>query len=176
MTLQPELCGETIHLRPLREADRLALKKAGSDPEIWAQHPDSERHKPENFTRFFNEALASGGALIVEEKNTKRVIGTSRYHNLDLTGGHVEIGWTFLVKDHWGGTTNRELKALMLEHAFGMVPCVRFKIGASNYRSRRAVEKIGARLLDLDGKSKDDSVFYEIDRQSFTRSQTTGES
>jgi RimJ/RimL family protein N-acetyltransferase len=169
LPLQPKLEGRTIRLRPLIASDRAAFIKAGSDPAIWAQHPAKDRHEPDKIERFFDEALASGGALIIEEKATERVIGSSRYHNLDLENGSVEIGWTFLICDHWGGATNREVKALMLEHAFDHVAAVHFKIGAQNLRSRRAVEKIGARLLNDSTEADTGRVVYEIDKDSFVR-------
>ena len=46
---------------------------------------------------------------------------------------------------HWGGNYNGEMKELMLRHAFTFVERVVFLIGRENYRSQRAVEKIGAR-------------------------------
>jgi RimJ/RimL family protein N-acetyltransferase len=78
----------------------------------------------------------------------------------------VEIGWTFLVRAHWGGTTNREVKRLMLEHALQSVDRVIFMVGVENYRSQRAVEKLGARRA---GRRPDDSgqesFRYELERR-----------
>jgi N-acetyltransferase len=56
----------------------------------------------------------------------------------------VEIGWTFLARSHWGGVYNGEMKRLMLEHAFKFVHNVIFVIGTHNFRSQKAVEKLGA--------------------------------
>lgn len=56
----------------------------------------------------------------------------------------VEIGWTFLDRSCWGGRYNREMKQLMLEHAFDVVDAVVFRVHSDNARSRRAVEKLGA--------------------------------
>jgi N-acetyltransferase len=67
-----------------------------------------------------------------------------RLDDYDEQRGEVEIGWTFLARSHWGGTYNRELKDLMLAHAFRFVRNVVFLIGPDNLRSQRAVEKIGA--------------------------------
>jgi RimJ/RimL family protein N-acetyltransferase len=72
------------------------------------------------------------------------VIGSSRFHGYDEAAGEVEIGWTFLARSHWGGGYNREMKRLMLEHAFRFVDRVVFVIDPSNYRSQRAIEKLGA--------------------------------
>jgi len=59
----------------------------------------------------------------------------------------VEIGWTFLERAFWGGTYNREMKSLMLDHAFKFVDRVVFVVGENNLRSQRALQKIGARFL-----------------------------
>ena len=74
------------------------------------------------------------------------MVGGSRYANFVPETNEIEIGWTFLARSHWGGNTNREMKKLMLTHAFKYFDSVRFNIGATNVRSRRAIEKIGARL------------------------------
>ncbi len=56
----------------------------------------------------------------------------------------MEIGWTFLARKYWGGLYNRELKDLMLAHAFRFVETVVFYVGENNIRSQKATEKIGA--------------------------------
>src|SRR5207237_1386378 len=61
--LQPVLEGELLTLRPLRADDFDALFAAASDPLIWEQHPASDRYTPQVFRAFFDESLASGGAL-----------------------------------------------------------------------------------------------------------------
>lgn len=146
--LQPYLIGEAIQLRPTKSDDWVALFAAASDPEIWAIHPAHDRWKEPVFRRYFDDALASGGSLAIRERATDRVIGSSRYACHYARPGEVEVGWTFLVRDHWGGATNRELKRLMLDHAFRWFDPVIFAVGETNYRSRRALEKIGARVRD----------------------------
>jgi RimJ/RimL family protein N-acetyltransferase len=58
----------------------------------------------------------------------------------------VEVGWTFLARDRWGGAWNGEMKRLMLDHAFRFADSVLFLIGPDNIRSQRAVGKIGGIL------------------------------
>ena len=58
----------------------------------------------------------------------------------------VEIGWTFLARSHWGGATNREVKRLMLDHAFTFVDTAIFWVGVENWRSLGAMKKIGGVL------------------------------
>ena len=60
----------------------------------------------------------------------------------------MEVGWTFLVRRHWGGTTNHAMKALMVGHALEQVERVIFVIGETNLRSRTAITRIGALRTD----------------------------
>ena len=141
--LQPTLRGELVEVRPLRAGDFAALYEAARDPLIWEQHPD-DRHREDVFRTFFAEHLATGGALAVLDAGSGEMIGTSRYHDYDAGRSEVEIGWTFLAREYWGGSYNAELKRLMLEHAFRFVETVIFVVAPGNLRSRRAVEKLGA--------------------------------
>lgn len=167
--LQPTLRGTLIELRPLRPADFEALYAAASDPLIWEQHPESDRWTREKFQLYFDGAIASGGAFAILDRSTGRIIGSSRYCNLKPDLGEVEIGWTFLERPYWGGTYNRELKTLMLDHAFRFLPTVVFVVGVDNMRSRRALEKIGARLLGPVEERDDERearVVYVLERTS----------
>ncbi len=141
--LQPILRGELLGLRPLRPNDFHDLYAVASDPLIWEQHPSKDRYREEVFKGFFREALESGGALIAIDSKDGRVIGSSRFHGYDKEKSEVEIGWTFLARSHWGGAYNREMKQLMLRHAFQFVNRVIFLVGAQNLRSQKAMEKIG---------------------------------
>ncbi len=145
--LQPLLESETLLVRPLRADDCDALHAAAADPLIWEQHPSPLRYQRAVFEKeFFQGALASGSAFIVIDKTTGTVIGSSRYYDWDPLKKEIAIGFTFLARSHWGDGSNRELKRLMLEHAFRSADVVWFHIGRTNWRSRKAVEKIGARL------------------------------
>jgi N-acetyltransferase len=141
------LKGKLIELCPLRSQDFDALFSAASDPKIWEQHPESDRYQREVFQKFFDGALESKGAFAIIERKSGWIIGSSRYCNLDLTNREVEVGWTFLEREFWGGTYNRELKQLMLDHAFQFVDRVLFVVGEQNFRSQKALAKIGASFL-----------------------------
>lgn len=146
---QPVLEDERLLLRPLRAEDWDALFAVASDPLVWEQHPAHDRWKGSVFRAFFADALAQGGALVAIDKADGAVIGSSRFQGLeDADGGSVEIGWTFLARSHWGGSFNHAMKRLMLAHALASVAKVRFLVGETNTRSRRALENIGARLTD----------------------------
>ncbi len=165
---QPVLKGDLVELRPLRSEDYEDLYAIAADPLIWEQHPVTNRHEQGSFQGFFREALASGGALIAIDAKTQRVIGSSRFRGYNKERSEVEIGWTFLARSHWGGIYNREMKQLMLQHAFRFVNCVVFLVGLQNLRSQRAVEKIGGVRVGSrpDGGSRN-SFVYQITVSTF---------
>ena len=140
----PTLTGEHVELRPVRAEDWSGMFAAAADPLVWADHPVRDRYKEDYFRVFFDGALASRAALTILDRRTGEIIGSSRYHGHDPDVGEIEIGWTFLRRSHWGGTYNREVKRLMLDHAFKHAGCVVFMVGETNGRSQRAVERIGA--------------------------------
>jgi RimJ/RimL family protein N-acetyltransferase len=141
--LQPTLVGQTVIIRPLREENWPELFAAASDPLIWALHPARDRYKEDVFRAFFDDAMALKSAFAFVDKEPGALIGSSRYYGYDSDRSEIEIGWTFLVRQYWGGNTNREIKRLMLDHAFTFVDTVVFWVGAENWRSQRAMEKIG---------------------------------
>ncbi len=141
--LQPHLKGELIELRPLTPEDWDDLFAVASDPLIWEQHPESDRYKEDVFKVFFSEALESGGAFVIIDRKNQRIIGSTRFYDYDPKKSEIEIGWTFLARKYWGGRYNRELKQLMLDHAFKFVENVIFYVGENNIRSQKATEKIG---------------------------------
>lgn len=163
---QPVLTSALLRLRPLTSADWPALLAAASDPLIWELHPEPTRWQPEVFAKFFESALTCRGAVVVEDAATGEVIGSSRFIGHDLQARSVEIGYTFLVRSRWGGPFNRELKRLMLEHAFRLVDSVWFVVGETNWRSRRAMEKCGGVLVPTQEAPLSDRapgrVFYRI--------------
>ena len=168
--LQPTLTGKLLELRPLRPGDFAALYAVASDPGIWAQHPVADRYKEDVFSDFFREALESGGAFAVVDRASGRIIGSSRYYGYDAARREIEIGWTFLARAYWGGVYNSELKDLMLRHAFRFVDRVVFLVGPQNFRSQRAMEKIGGVRAGTTRREPGgpESVVFEITRATFS--------
>lgn len=173
MNRQPTLETERLTIRPMSEADREPLFAIASDPMIWEQHPIHDRWRREVFDAFFDEGLASGGALVIQRKSDGAVLGSTRYDRYDpAEGGVVEIGWTYLARDCWGKGINPEMKRAMLAHALADVGRVEFRVGDTNYRSRIALEAIGAERTERYelGKYQGKRVVhlvYEITRTSF---------
>lgn len=173
MDRQPVLEGERLLLRPLRPDDGEALYRVASDPQVWALHPAHDRWQEPVFRAFFDDALANQGALVVIDKASGEIVGSSRFQGYDPAGGgSVEIGWTFLAHRLWGKGHNAEMKRLMLAHALQHVERVLFRVGETNVVSRGAMKNIGGRLTDLlDVRQMAGAdvvhVIYEITRADF---------
>lgn len=172
----PILEGAALILKPLSPEYSAVLCQAASDPLIWQQHPDPLRYQRERFeSDYLQGALASDSAFLVLDKISGDVVGCSRYYDWDLQRKEIAIGFTFLVRSHWGGNANRELKKLMLNYAFDRVNKVWFHIGRDNWRSRKAIEKVGADYShqaqkEINGKIHE-YVYYVIAREDYLVSQ-----
>ena len=145
MDRQPVLEGELLMLRPLRPDDWDPLYGVASDPLIWEVHPVPDRWQEAVFRTFFEDALDQGGAMAIVDKQSGAIIGSSRWQGQDTAGSIVEIGW---------------------------VETVAFCVGENNFRSRRAMERIGGKLTDRAevaamAGSRKGYVVYEITRENF---------
>jgi N-acetyltransferase len=164
------LTGKTVLIRPLQAADWPELFAAASDPKIWEVHPVSHRYQEPIFREYFDGALRSASAFVFVERASGAIIGSSRYHEYKPDVREVEIGWTFLVRRFWGGSVNREIKRLMLGHAFTFADTVLFMVGEQNWRSQRAMEKIGGiRRPQLESRPSTGGahVVFEITKSEF---------
>lgn len=169
---QPTLAGSRVTVRPIEENDWESMFAAAANPKVWELHPVTERYTEPVFRDFFDGAVSSGTAFSFVETGTGKIIGSSRYYGLDEETREIEIGWTFLAHDYWGGSYNAEVKKLMLEHAFQFVDTVVFWVGDTNIISQRAMEKIGGTQRDklearvLSGVSYP-HIIYEIRKNHF---------
>lgn len=143
--LQPQhLQNQLIQLFPLQEDDFEELYKVASDPLVWEQHPNKLRYQREVFQNFFEGAIQSQGAFLIRDRKTNEVVGSSRFYDFDENDNSILIGYTFIGRKFWGNGYNASLKKLMLDYVFQYVDKVFFHIGAQNFRSQKAIEKIGA--------------------------------
>lgn len=168
---QPRLSGAHVTLRPLERGDYASLQQAAADPLIWVQHPEPDRWREPVFSRLFERLLESGGALLVQDRTSGNVIGSSSYYAWNPEANDVVVGYTFLARSCWGGQYNSDLKRLMLQHAFCFVDRVWFHVGTANLRSQAAMRKIGARLsheaVRESGGVTTSFLHYYIDKSDF---------
>ena len=169
--LQPTLENNLILLRPLNQEDYDSLYQVAKDPLIWEQHP-CDRSKKNEFKIFFNESMASKGALLIINKLSNEVIGSSRFNKIDGVNSAIEIGWSFLARKYWGGKFNKEIKNLMIDYAFKYIDDLIFCIDKDNIRSQKAVEKIsGERITGSEYrhliKKNDINLTYHINKKNW---------
>lgn len=167
--LQPNLENELITIVPLKGTDFDKLYAVASDPLIWEQHPNKDRYKRAVFENFFKGAMESKGAFIIYDKATGNVVGSSRYYELNEEKSSVAIGYTFIGRDFWGKGYNAALKKLMLDYAFQFADKVILHIGATNFRSQKATEKLGAvKISEIElayyGEPVKWNFVYQIDK------------
>lgn len=173
--------GSVVRLEPIRhEHAELFWDVAKDDLEDifrWIPYP---MKTPEDFRRLIDEALSEqehGESVVFAtvERSSGRVIGSTRYMNIDRVNCRVEIGSTWIAPAWQRTAVNTEAKFLMLRHAFEVWKCMRveLKTDALNQRSRNAILRIGAQeegtlrrhLLTWSGRVRDTVYFSILDSE-----------
>lgn len=167
--------GKHVRLEPLSRAHHAQLSESGLDAELWRWIPQPVRTAEEmrDYIEIALQQQAAGSALpfAILATASGRVIGSTRFGNIDRANRRVEIGWTWLTRQWQRTPANTEAKYLMLRHAFETLACVRveFKTDSLNDRSRLALRRIGAReegvfrnhMITSSGRLRH-SVYYSI--------------
>ena len=150
------MIGNRVALRPLDVSDAQKLwDLIGNDTDTWrwvgsgAPVPSSAEDLHDEFLRKINRPDSEYFAII--DKQSETVIGSTAFLDIREVDRHFEIGSTFIAPTFRGGGRNIEAKYLMLTEAFENRGAVRItiKANAANLRSRKAIEKIGAKLEGL---------------------------
>lgn len=153
MQIEPiTLTGQHVTLKPLSlDHHHAALCEVGLDPELW-RWTIAEVLTPEAMRSYVQSALElqrDGTALpfATVENATGRVVGSTRFMNIDKANRHVEIGSTWVSRPWQRTAVNTEAKYLMLRHAFEALGCIRveLKTDSLNENSRNAIVRLGAR-------------------------------
>jgi N-acetyltransferase len=170
------LLGDVVQLRPLERTDRDELISAAGDGELWklfyTRVPSPERMEDaiETFLRLRDQGTMM--PFTVRLASTGRVVGMTTFCNIDAANRRLEIGYTWFARSSQGTGVNAASKLLMLGHAFEELGCiaVEFRTHWMNQRSRRAIERLGAKQdgmlrshqLMADGSIRDTVVFSII--------------
>ena len=103
--------------------------------------------------------------FIIYDKTKKQYAGSTRFGNINHRNKVMHIGWTWIGKQFQGTGLNKNMKFLMLKYAFEKLKFekVEFRIDERNTQSRKAVEKIGAKL---EGILRKDTVMLDGFRRS----------
>ena len=171
--------GAQVRLEPLTLGHHAALCAVGLDPELWQWIPyrATTAEEMRAYIQSAMDAQAAGTALpfATVERATGRVIGSTRYMNIDRANRRVEIGATWIAKPWQRTAMNTEAKYLMLRHAFETLGCVRveLKTDALNEKSRNAILRIGAKeegtlrrhMVTWTGRLRDSVYFSVLDSE-----------
>jgi RimJ/RimL family protein N-acetyltransferase len=169
------LTGRFVRLEPLTRGHVDAMAKWAYDLELWkwtAMLP-LDRASLESWVQDGLDAQRAGTALpfatVLLASN--EVVGSTRYLNIAPRDGRMEIGATVVAPAHQRSVVNTEAKLLMLTHSFETLGATRVELKTHklNEKSRRAIERIGARfegihrkhMLHHDG-SRRDTAWYSI--------------
>jgi N-acetyltransferase len=169
------LAGSSVELLELEEKHFSDLLLLADDKRIWEHYifDGSDRQK-------MRAALEA--ALVEKERGTQfpyvvfhraeqKIIGSTRFLEVQPSHRKLEIGWTWLHPAYWASAVNPECKLLLLEFCFEKLQAVRvqLKTDENNLRSRRAIEKTGARFEGVlrsemlrDNGTLRNSAFYSI--------------
>jgi len=174
--LQPVVLeGQGIRLEPLRDDHRDALIAAATDGRLWDLWYVSVP-TPDEAATYVADALngqRDGHMLpwVVRDTETGAIIGSTRYHDVVASIDRVEIGYTWYSQSRQRTHVNTTCKRLLLAHAFDTLGCkvVGLRTDPFNFRSQRAIEKLGARKDGVlrhfstrrDGSARD-MVMYSI--------------
>ncbi|MBQ1203875.1 MAG: GNAT family N-acetyltransferase [Loktanella sp.] len=169
------LTGQHMALVPLDQSHHDGLVAAVQDGELWklwyTAIPDPAGMSAEIDRRLGLQAAGTMQAWIVVDRARGRIVGMTSFLNIDRTGPRVEIGATFYAASAQRSAVNTEAKLLLLTHAFDTLDClaVEFRTHAMNQQSRRAIERLGAKLdgtlrqhLRLPDGSLRDTCVYSI--------------
>lgn len=175
-----ELEGKYVRLEPMRPEHAEELFAVGDIAEIFRWMPRVVRDVV-GMRDYIETAMAERAAgtsvpFVTIDKITRRVIGSTRFMNIDRANRGLEIGSTWLGKLHQRTHANSEAKYLMLKHAFDRLGAIRveFKTDSFNEKSRAALLRLGAKeegarrhhVITADGRLRD-SVYFSILRDEW---------
>jgi RimJ/RimL family protein N-acetyltransferase len=171
--------GAHVRLEPLAKAHLAGLAAVGLDEGLWLWIPVPVRTAKEmaGYIETALEEQERGVSLpfALIEKATRRVVGSTRYGNIDRAHHRVEIGWTWVAREWQRTAVNTEAKYLLLRHAFETLGCIRveLKTDSLNERSRTAILRIGAReegifrnhMITASGRVRHSVYFSVVDSE-----------
>jgi RimJ/RimL family protein N-acetyltransferase len=146
------LSGAHVRLEPLSAAHHDALCEAVRDGELWrlwyTAIPEPAQMHDEIQRRLEEQNRGTMCPFAVVDPATDRAVGMTTYMNIDALSRRVEIGSTWYRRSAQRTALNTEAKLLMLSHAFDDLDCiaVEFRTHFFNHASRRAIERLGAKL------------------------------
>jgi len=146
------LTGRYVELVPLPKDHINGLVAAVSDGSLWqlwyTTIPAPEHMEAEIERRLALQEVGSMVPFTIIDRPSGRIVGMTTYMNIEAASPRVEIGSTWYAQSTQRTALNTEAKFLLLTHAFERLGClaVEFRTHFFNQQSRRAIERLGAKL------------------------------
>lgn len=155
MSVWPDLFsveGDYVSVVPLAMEHHDDLVEAASDGELYrlwyTKVPEPENIRVEITRRLELRTAGSMLPFAIVERASGKAVGMTTYMNIDAANRRLEIGSTWCRQSVQRSPLNTECKLLLLQHAFEKLDCicVEFRTHFMNVQSRRAIERLGAKL------------------------------
>ena len=153
MNLKPlTLIGQHVRLEPLALSHLTGLQEAVADGELWrlwyTAIPTPAAMASEIQRRLDLQSSGSMLPFAVIHLPDERMAGMTTYMHIDRSNRRLEIGSTWYRQSLQRTALNTECKRMLLGHAFEELNCiaVEFRTHWHNTASRRAIERLGAKL------------------------------
>lgn len=171
--------GKFVRLEPMRIDHLDALAEAGIAEGVWRWTIQDITNK-DQMKEYVETALderrrGSSLPFVTRDRKSGKIVGSTRFGNIDTNNRRAEIGWTWIHPDWQRTYVNTEAKLLMLTHAFEMWNCIRveLKTDALNEKSRNAILRIGAKfegvlrqhIITDSGRLRNTAYFSIIDTE-----------
>ena len=169
------LVGTQVLLQPLEVMHIEKLIHLAKDKRIWQHYAidgsDTNKLKSSLETALIEREKGKQYPFVIILKNDNKIIGSTRFLDIQAEQKKLEIGWTWLHPDYWGTKVNLECKLLLLTFCFEELKAkrVQLKTDENNIRSRKAIEKIGGLFEGIlrndmirDNGTSRNSAYYSI--------------
>ena len=168
-TFKVNLEGQSFNLVQTEPQHFDALYQVASDPELWVQHPQSDRWKPDVFKRFFDVGLQNPeGCFTIVDKGSGEVVGSTRFYGFNAKEPSIRLGYSFIARSLWGGAANQAIKHTQLSFLFNHVDAVYFEIGHRNVRSQKALAKFPVESYPQDERAiQVGNLLYRLRRHAY---------
>ena len=167
--------GNQVLIRPMTLQDKDLLVQAASDGSLWnlwyTSVPTPDKMESYILTALAEQDEKKSLPFIIIRKKDQKIVGTTRYMNIESVLRRLEIGSTWYAKSSQRTGVNTESKYLLLKHAFESLGCLAVELRTHwiNHQSRAAIERLGAKLdgvlrnhrIASDGTLRD-TVVYSI--------------
>ncbi len=175
LMISPVLSGREVELRELQPEYIDELSRLAQDKRIWEHYvfdgTSERKFRAAMESALIQKAKGTQFPYVVVRRADEQLVGSTRFLDIQPEHRKLEIGWTWLHPSVWSSRVNPECKLLLLNHCFNDLRLVRvqLKTDENNIRSRKAIEKLGARfegvlrhdMLRENGTNRN-SAYYSI--------------